>query len=330
MTAIQQEIAMVPCPYGNALVDYGRRHPDMLCLSGDLSYYTETEPFRAAFPERFINVGMAEANLMGIAAGLTREGWRPVVHTFGTFATRRALDQVHMSIAVARAPVRIMGFLPGLTTQAGVTHQAIDDVAIMRAVPGMTILDVVDAAEIASVHDALDAIDGPAYVRIARGEVPVLADEPMVVGKVRVLGTGDDLCLISSSVASTEAADAAMALRLAGVSVQHLHVNAIRPLDVEAIAAAIAGTKATVVAENHLVTGGLGSAVCELVVDRGLSRRVVRLGLQDSYGGPGSLHYLLHQHGIDAQSIIGAAEGALGLSPGIQVGPQSSARRSLW
>jgi len=321
---------MVPCPYGQALVDYGQTHPDMLCLSGDLSYYTETEPFRAAFPERFINVGMAEANLMGIAAGLTREGWRPIVHTFGTFATRRALDQVHMSIAVAKAPVRIMGFLPGLTTQAGVTHQAIDDVAIMRAVPGMTVLDVVDASEIASVHDALDAIDGPAYVRIARGEVPVLTQGPMVVGKARVLGTGEDLCIISSSVASPEAVDAAMALRQAGISVTHLHVNTIKPLDDETIASAITGTRATVVVENHLITGGLGSAVCELVVDRGIQRRVVRLGLQDCYGGPGSLHYLLTQHGIDGQSIIRAAEEALGRQPGIAVGPQASARRSLW
>jgi transketolase len=121
-----------------------------------------------------------------------------------------------------------------------------------------------------------------------------------------------------------------MALRQAGVSVQHLHINSVRPLDVDAIVDAIAGTKATVVAENHLVTGGLGSAICELVVDRGLARRVVRLGLQDSYGGPGSLHYLLTQHGIDAQSIIRAAEGALGLAPGIQVGAQANARRSLW
>lgn len=330
MSSVLEEVQMVPCPYGSSLVKYAATRPEVLCLSGDLSYYTETELFRGAYPERFVNVGMAEANLMGIAAGLCREGWRPIVHTFGTFATRRALDQVHMSIAVAKAPVRIMGFLPGLTTQAGVTHQAIDDVAIMRAVPGMTVLDVVDATEISSVHEALDEVEGPAYVRIARGEVPSFTREPMTVGKAVSLGSGSDVCLITSSVATLEGIDASTALRKAGVSVSHLHVNSVKPLDEDSIEEAITSTGVTIVAENHLASGGLGTAICELVVDRGVARRVIRLGLQETYGGPGSLGYLLAKHGLDAQSIVRATEIALGRSPSIQVENESGSRRSLW
>jgi transketolase len=303
-------------PYAAGFVSYAESREDVLCLTGDLSNSCEADDFREAFPDRFINIGMAEQNLIGIAAGLTRAGLRPVVHTFGVFATRRALDQVHMSIGVPHAPVRIMGFLPGLTTPGGVTHQAIDDVAIMRAVPGMTVIDLGDATEIESVHDALDQVDGPVYCRVMRGDVPQMFDTPLVVGPVRTLRSGTDICLISSSISTLEAIEAAEYLTQAGVSVSHLHVATVKPLDASAILEAVAATRGAIVLENHLSVGGLGSAVAETVAEAGLGRKVVRLGLQDTYGGAGSQGYLFDKFGLNSRAVVRAAEQLLGTAFG--------------
>ena len=300
-------------PYASAIVAYAERHPEVVCLTGDLTASCEIDLFRDRFPGRYFNFGMAEQNMIGIAGGMAAGGLLPVVHTFGVFMSRRPFDQVSMAIGVPRARVRLMGFLPGVTTPGGVTHQAIDDVALMASVPGMTVLDLGDATEIASALDAIHAVEGPVYCRVMRGDVPVLFDTPLVLGRARVLGRGSDLCLISASVTSGEAIKAAEALRLAGISVSHLHVSTLKPCDDPAIVEAIAGCRAVITIENHLVRGGLGSTVAELIARHGLGRRLVTLGLQDTYAAGGTLPYLLGRFGMDAAAVIRAAERLLDL-----------------
>lgn len=298
-------------PYAGALLAYGERHPDVVALSGDLTASCEADAFRDRFPERFFGCGMAEQNMMGIAGGLAAGGLLPVVHTFGVFATRRPLDQVQMAIALPRRRVRIMGFLPGLTTPGGPTHQAIDDVALMRTLPGMTVYDLADATETASALSVLHELDGPVYCRVMRGDVPVLFDTPLTRDGVRDLGSGSDLCVVSSGVTTAEAMRAVSALRGAGVSVGHLHVSRIKPFDGR-ICEPISGARAVISLENHLVTGGLGSAVAEAMAEGGVGRPLRRLGLQDTYAAGGSQRYLFERYGLDANAVLGAAELLLG------------------
>ncbi len=299
-------------PYASAIVAYGERYSEAVCLTGDLTASCEIDLFRDRFPERYFNFGMAEQNILGIAGGMAKGGLLPIVHTFGVFLSRRAFDQVSMAIGVPHARVRLMGFLPGLTTPGGVTHQAIDDVALMTSVPGMTVLDLGDATEIASALDAVHDVDGPVYCRVMRGDVPVLFDTPLVLGKARVLGRGHDLCLISASVTTVEAIKAAETLRAAGVSVMHLHLATLKPCDDPAIVEAMAAARAVITLENHLVRGGLGTTVAETIARNGLGRRLVTLGLQDTYAAGGKLPYLLGRFGMDAAAVVRAAEALLG------------------
>ena len=168
-------------PYGRALVAAARRRGEILCLSGDLTRQTEVDLFQAEFPDRFIHGGMAEANMMGMAGALARCGYLPFVHTFGVFATRRPFDQIANAIAYPNLPVRIIGFMPGVSTPGGPSHQAIDDVALMRALPNMTVVDVADAVETRQVVSAIADVPGPVYVRLKRGEIPVIFDDDHVL-----------------------------------------------------------------------------------------------------------------------------------------------------
>lgn len=308
-------------PYASALVEYAASRTEVVCLSGDLTASCEVDVFRERFPERFLNVGMAEQNMMGIAGGLAAAGLEPIVHTFGVFATRRPLDQIEMAIALPRRRVRIMGFLPGLTTPGGPTHQAIDDVAIMRALPGMTVLDLGDAVEVETALEAIRDVDGPVYCRVMRGDVPILFDEPLELGRARLLRAGPDLCLISSSSATFEASEAAFRLARAGVASTHFHVSTLKPLDDRRIPEAIARTPAVITLENHLVTGGLGSAIAELMAQHGLGRPLVRLGLADTYAAGGTRAYLFERFGLSAAAVAAAAERLLGVRADVETSP---------
>jgi transketolase len=303
-------------PYAAGLAEYAETRPDLVCLTGDLTVSCEVDTFAAAHPERFFNIGMAEQNMMGIAGGLARGGLLPAVHTFGVFATRRPFDQVAMAIGFPRLRVRLMGFLPGLTTPGGVTHQAIDDASLMRSVPGMTVLDLGDATEIRGVHAALDAVDGPSYCRVMRGDVPVLFEEPLVVGKVRVLSEGSDLCLISSGAATGEAIEGAASLRDAGVSVAHLHASTLKPFDDPVVAGTIAACRAVVTVENHLVDGGLGTAVAETMAAVRIARPFAKLGLQNTYAAGGTQGYLFERFGLSAAHVVATAERLLDVDLG--------------
>src|SRR6266853_1473780 len=176
-------------PYGRALVELARARPEVVCLSGDLTRQCEVDLFQEEFPDRFIHAGMAEANMIGVAGALARQGLMPFVHSFGVFTTRRPLDQIVNAVAYPRLPVRIVGFMPGVSSPGGPSHQAIEDVALMRAIPGMTVIDVADATETAQVVAALADVPGPVYLRLKRGEIPVIfpADHSLSLDRAQVL-----------------------------------------------------------------------------------------------------------------------------------------------
>jgi transketolase len=296
-------------------VELARDRPEVVCLSGDLTRQCEIDLFAEAFPERFIHAGMAEANMIGIAGALARDGFRPFVHTFGVFATRRPLDQIINAVAFPGLPVRILGFMPGVSSPGGPSHQAIDDVALMRAIPGMTVIDVADAVEARQVARAIVDLDGPVYVRLKRGEIPVIfGDEHKLrLDRAGVLTAGGDLALFASGMMLAPALAAARALRSSGVGTAVVNVAVIKPLDAETIADVAGQARAVITAENHLVTGGLGSAVAEVLAEAGLGRKLRRIGLRDTFAeGALTAPYLFGKYGMSTQSIISEAWDLLG------------------
>jgi transketolase len=294
-------------PYGRALVDLARHRGEVLCLSGDLTKQTEVDLFQAEFPERFIHGGMAEANMMGMAGALARCGYLPFVHTFGVFATRRPFDQIANAVAYPDLPVRIIGFMPGVSTPGGPSHQAIDDVALMRALPNMTVMDVADAVETRQVVQAIVDVPGPVYVRLKRGEIPVIFDDEHVLrlGEADVLGPGTDVALFASGMMLAAALAAARTLGEHGVSVSVINVPTIKPLDEATVRDAAAEAKIVVTAENHSTIGGLGSAVAETIAEAGLGRPLRRIGLRDTFA-EGSLTgpYLFEKYGLSTKTLI--------------------------
>lgn len=295
-------------PHANSFARWAATQPRVVVLSADLTSSCEADEFRARHPGRFFSVGMAEQNMMSFAGGLAREGFFPFVHTFAVFVTRRPFDQVAMSIGYPNLPVRLLGFLPGLTTPGGVTHQAIDDIALMRAIPNMRILECGDATEVESAPAVAQAIDGPVYVRMLRGEVPRLfpKDAPLRLGKARVLERGDDIVIVSSGVCTEEAMRAVAALRRRQLSVGHVHVSTLSLCDDPALAEAVVNARQGVLTvENHLVSGGLGSLVAEVMAEHGGCAPLLRLGLR-SYAHGASRDYLMREYGLDATAIVAA------------------------
>jgi transketolase len=306
-------------PYGQSLVALAKERDDVVCLTGDLSKQCEIDLFADAYPERFIHAGMAEANMMGVAGALARDGFVPYVHTFGTFATRRPLDQVINAIAFPNLKVRIMGFMPGVSSPGGPSHQAIDDVALMRGVPNMTVVDVADAVEGRQVASAIVDVDGPVYVRLKRGEIPVIFDEDhqLRLDRAQPLtppgeGVGD-VALFASGMMLAPALAAARLLGTRGVAVSVVNVPVIKPLDAATVTDVAAAAKVVVTAENHTVIGGLGSAVAEALAEAGLGRPLRRVGLRDTFAeGSRTGPYLFGKYGLSIQAIVDAGWTALG------------------
>jgi transketolase len=294
-------------PYGRALVDLARRRDEILCLSGDLTKQTEVDLFQAALPERFIHGGMAEANMVGMAGALARCGYIPFVHTFGVFATRRPFDQIANAVAYPNLPVRIVGFMPGVSTPGGPSHQAIDDVALMRALPNMTVVDVADAVQTRQVVEAIVDVPGPVYLRLKRGEIPVIFDDEHMLrlGRADVLVPGTDVALFASGMMLAAALAAGAALGEHGVSVSVINVATIKPLDTATVLAAAAGASMVVTAENHSVIGGLGSAVAETIAEAGLGRPLRRIGLRDTFAeGARDAPFLFEKYGLSTRTLI--------------------------
>jgi transketolase len=252
---------------------------------------------------------MAEQNMMSFAGGLGLAGFRPFLHTFGVFLYRRPYDQLMASVAYPRRKVRLMGFLPGVTTPGGMTHQAIEDISVMRSIPNMTILETGDATEVESICEAADSIDGPVYCRVLRGSVPRLFDSPIKVGEMRELSEGSDVLVITSGVTTEEALRARGALEAAGVSIRHLHINTVKPFNDQALLDHIASVRHGVITlENHVTEGGVGSLAAEIMADNGVGKKLIRLGLKNTYAHGGSRPYLMHYYGLDAPALVVGVE----------------------
>jgi len=293
--------------HGSNLVSWAKNHSEALVFSADLTASTEVLAFKEAYPDRFYSFGLTEQNMMSWAGGMAREGFTPFVHTFAVFMYRRALDQIAISIAYPNLKVRMFGFLPGITTPGGVTHQAIDDISVLRGLPNLTILETGDATDVEAVLNAAQSVDGPVYIRMLRGEMPRLfpKGEPMVVNQARVLSEGEDLTLISSGLCTEQAIAAAKVMRAQGTTVEHLHITTLKPFNDPRVVDALRKTKCGVVTvENHTVIGGLGTAVAELMASHGMSKRLLRIGVEDTFLHGASRPYLMHEYGLDAETIL--------------------------
>ena len=302
---------IVSRPHEQNFIDWSKDKPEVLVLTADLTNSCEVGRWRDIDPDRYFSMGMAEQNMLGMAAGLAREGFEPWLHTFAVFLYRRPLDQLQMSIAYPSLKVRLMGFLPGIMTPGGVTHQAIEDVAVMRSIPNMTILEVGDATEAESILDIAHAIDGPVYIRALRGEVSRIfpKNEPFKFNTARILSTGSDITLITSGIMTEEALRAVPLLQAKGVGITHLHVSTLKPFTDPIVIKALETAKYGVITmENHSIIGGIGSAVAELMAESGSGVALKRIGLKDTYAHGASQKYLMSEYGLDAKALVGEVE----------------------
>ncbi|MFI5357142.1 MAG: transketolase family protein [Opitutales bacterium] len=290
------------------------RHARIVGLTADLGKYTDIHVFAEKFPARFFQMGMAEQSLIGAACGLARTGLVPFATTYCVFATRRAYDFIAIGAALGRANVKIVAGLPGLTTGYGGTHQGIEDLALMRSIPGLTVIDPCDATETAQAVAAIAVHDGPVYLRLLRGIVPVTLDPAthrFEIGRARLFCDGADVAFISTGLMTTRTLEAARQLAAEGVKAAVLHVATLKPFDRAAVAALLARVPRVVTAENHVVTGGLASAVADVAVDERLSVRLRRVGLPDAFCASGSLPYLAERYGLTAAHLADAARAVL-------------------
>jgi transketolase len=296
-----------PAPFGHALKALAAERPEIVGMTADLGKYTDLHIFAQAYPDRFYQMGMAEQLLMGAAAGMAREGFVPFATTYAVFASRRAYDFICMAIAEDHLDVKIVCALPGLTTGYGPSHQATDDLAIFRAMPNLTIVDPCDAVEIEQAVPAIAAHRGPVYMRLLRGNVPVVLDEygyQFELGKAKLLRDGVDALIVSTGLMTMRALEAAKALAADRVDVGVLHVPTIKPLDEETILSAASRTgRLTVVAENHSVIGGLGEAVAGLLMRSGVTSPFRQVGLPDAFLDAGALPTLHDRYGISAAAV---------------------------
>jgi transketolase len=296
-----------PAPFGQALVELARTHSEVIGMTADLGKYTDLHIFAKEFPDRYYQMGMAEQLLYGAASGLAAEGFMPFATTYAVFASRRAYDFIHQTIAEEDRNVKIVCALPGLTSGYGPSHQATEDLALFRAMPNMTVIDPSDAHEIEQVVPAIAAHRGPVYMRLLRGQVPVVLDEygyQFELGKAKLLRDGEDVLIISSGLMTMRALEAAKGLADDRVDVGVLHVPTIKPLDSGTICREAGKSgRLVVVAENHTVIGGLGEAVAGLLMRSGIHPIFRQIGLPDEFLDAGALPTLHDKYGISAAAV---------------------------
>lgn len=304
-------------PFGKALVDYAASHPEVVGLTADLAKYTDLHLFAQAFPERFFQMGMAEQLLMGAAGGLAKEGLVPFATTYAVFGTRRAYDFIHQVIAEENLDVKICCALPGLTTGYGPSHQATEDLAMMRGIPDLTIVDPCDALDTEQAVPQIAAHKGPVYMRLLRGNVPLVLDEydyRFELGKAKLLRDGADVLVISSGILTMRALEVAQDLAADNIGVAVLHCPTIKPLDEVAIVEAVRYRhRLVVVAENHSVVGGLGEAVASTLLRHRVQPAGFELaGLPDAFLDAGALPTLHDRYGISRTALGGRIKAWLG------------------
>jgi transketolase len=303
-------------PFGHALAELARTRTNVIGMTADLGKYTDLHIFAKEFPERYYQMGMAEQLLMGAAAGFAHEGAQPFVTTYAVFATRRAYDFMHQAIAEDNLDVKIVCALPGLTTGYGPSHQAAEDLALMRAMPNMTVIDPCDALDIEQMVPAIAAHKGPVYARLLRGNVPAVLDEydyRFELGKAKLLRDGNDVLVISSGIMTMRSLEVAKALEQESVGVGVLHVPTIKPLDVDTILHEARRTgRMVVVAENHTVMGGLGEAVARTLLSAGVAPTFRQIALPDAFLDAGALPTLHDRYGISTSTMSAAIKKWLG------------------
>ena len=302
-------------PFGKALVDLARNRPEIVGMTADLAKYTDLHLFAQAYPERFFQMGMAEQLLMGAAGGMAKEGLVPFATTYAVFATRRAYDFIHQVIAEESLNVKLVCALPGLTSGYGPSHQATDDIAMMRAVPGLTIVDPCDALDIEQAVPAVAAHNGPVYMRLLRGQVPLVLDEydyRFELGKAKLLRDGRDVLIISTGIMTMRALEAAKAMAGGSADVAVLHVPTIKPLDDETILREAGRSgRLVVVAENHSSIGGLGEAVAALLMRHRVNPVFRQIALPDAFLDAGALPTLHDRYGISTAAVVASIKGWL-------------------
>jgi transketolase len=291
--------------YGDALVALGKRRSDVVALDADLSGSTKTSKFAKAFPDRFFNIGIAEQDMMGTAAGLAIGGKLPFASTFAVFATGRAWEQVRQSICYPNLNVKIVASHSGVTVgEDGGSHQSLEDIAVMRVIPNMTVIVPADAVETAQVIDAVAEHNGPCYVRVGRNKVPVLfgPDYRFRIGRAHVFHEGKDAVIIATGIMVAEALKARDLLRAEGIDAGVINLSTIKPIDSAAVIAAAKRCGAVVTAEEHSIVGGLGSAVAE-VLSESAPVPLVRIGVRDQFGTSGDPDSLLAHFKLSAADI---------------------------
>ncbi|MCI5700127.1 MAG: transketolase family protein [Lachnospiraceae bacterium] len=292
--------------YGNALVELGKKHDNLVVLDADLAAATKTGTFKKVFPERHIDCGIAEANMMGIAAGLAASGMVPFASSFAMFASGRAYEQVRNSIAYPHLNVKIGASHAGISVgEDGATHQCIEDIALMRAIPGMTVINPSDDVEAKAAVVAAYELDGPVYLRFGRLAVPVINDRPdykFELGKGVVLREGKDVTIVATGLCVASALEAAEKLAADGIDAKLINIHTIKPLDEELIIAAAIETGKVVTVEEHSVIGGLGSAVCDCL-SANAPTKVLKVGVNDVFGESGSAAKLLEKYGLDGDGV---------------------------
>ena len=301
-------------PFGRAILRVGERRADVVTLSADVAGVTGLHPFAHAFPDRFVNVGMAEEDLIGVAVGLWKAGFTPVATTFAVFATRRALDFIAIQCALNRANVKIVAALPGIYSTFGPTHQGIDDLAHMRALPNMTVIDPCDNVEMEEATHAAVDMEGPVYLRELLGrETPDVdrGGRTFRVGEGQVLREGTDVGIVASGVMVSRSMDAAAELADRGVSAAVLKMSTIKPFDGGSVLALARETGALVTAENHSIVGGLFSCVAEVLAREGSGVPVRPVGVRDEFCSFGTNDYVARTHGLTADAVVAAARDAL-------------------
>lgn len=296
--------------YGEALAKLGEENDNIVVLDADLSGSTKTSLFAKKFPERFFNMGIAEANMIGTAAGLAAAGKIPFASTFAIFAVGRAWEQVRQSVAYPKANVKIVATHSGITVgEDGGSHQSVEDIAIMRAVPNMTVIVPADGIETALAVKAAADFKGPVYVRLGRNKVPTIFDDTykFEIGKGVMLRPGTDITFIGTGLMTAQALVAADLLQAEGISARVIHIATIKPLDEEIILAAARETGAIVTAEEHSIIGGLGGAVSELLSEK-CPTKLKRVGIKDRFGLSGKGDELLKYFGLLPENLVEAAK----------------------
>lgn len=290
-------------PFYDALVDHGAHHEEVVVVTNDLTASCEADGFRDRFPERHISAGMAEQALVAAMSGLSGEGLYPIFASFAVFCTRRPYEQVALTLAYPARKATMVGFLPGVTTPGGVTHQAVDDIGLMTALPNMTVLEAADATDMETILEAVHALPGPAYIRGLRGEVPRLFDEPFTIGQHRTLIPGEKVLVVVSGHLTGAAFEVVSALSEKFPGLGLINVGTLKPFSDAGLAEAISRAERVVTVENHWLASGLHRQVLGLVSEIGAATPVHAVGIPDTFTHGGSAEYLEDFYGIGARHI---------------------------